>query len=360
MTGLQIVLTANLLLLLVSAVSGFSTGAGMGRMATKSTRLRQLASPEREEQYTSVPGLEQVIRPSITDKARTITHICTSGTLCTTSVMDGVEGAPFGSFVDYILDEIGWPVLLLSEQSLHSVNIKQNPLVSLFCQLPRSTGAPGLNRGPGASSQESQQQAAALSRVTIVGSIVPVAAEDLSAIKTAFTLVHPYADQIADSPKFSFCKIKPAKIYFSGGFGVMATWVDVPSYELARPDVLAQEVPTMLARLNVDKQGELYLLSKHFLGESEADVVRIQAIDRLGIDLRVKVGEFTDEYRLGFRNSVNSAEDAKSEVMKLFQEAWERESGFFYTDTLPPVTKYAEDILRSPSQQKGDGAGSKK
>ena len=115
--------------------------------------------------------------------------------------MEGVEGFPFGSYVDYILDENGWPVLLLSEQSLHTVNIKQNPQVSLFCQLPRS---------------QSQQTTAALSRVTIVGEIRPIEVEELSAIKLAFTLVHQYADQIADSPKFSFCKIKPMKIYFSG------------------------------------------------------------------------------------------------------------------------------------------------
>ena len=31
-------------------------------------------------------------------------------------------------------------------------------------------------------------------------------------------------------------------------------------------------------------------------------------------------GDYTDEYRVGFRHNVNSAEDAKSEVMKLFQE----------------------------------------
>ena len=32
--------------------------------------------------------------------------------------------------------------------------------------------------------------------------------------------------------------------------------------------------------------------------------------------------------------------------VKLFQEAWERENGYFFTDNLPPYTKYAEDILR--------------
>lgn len=154
--------------------------------------------------------------------------MCTSGTLCTTSVQDGVEGAPFGSYVDYILDQNGWPVLLLSEQSIHTVNLKAEPAVSLFAQLPRSRNS---------------QTTAALSRVSIIGKVEPLVEKDeLRQLSFAFTLVHPYAEQIVDSPKFSFYRIKPDKIYFSGGFGVMATWVDVTEYELARPDVLAQEV----------------------------------------------------------------------------------------------------------------------
>jgi len=274
---------------------------------------------------------QQAIRPSITDKARTITHVCVSGTLCTTAVVDDVKGFPFGSYVDYILDMNGWPVMLLGEQSLHTSNIKHNTEVSLFCQLPR---------------KQFGQSAAALSRVTVIGTVEPVPTEDLSPIKLAFTLVHNYADQIVDSPKFSFYRIKPMKIYFSGGFGVMATWVDVKEYEQARPDVLAQEVAVLLAKLNAEKQDELVLLCKHFLGLEQVDTVRIQATDRLGVDLRVQCGQYTDEYRVGFRHAVNSSEDAKSEIMKLFQEAWERSTGFFYTDSLPPTMKYAEDILR--------------
>ena len=41
------------------------------------------------------------------------------------------------------------------------------------------------------------------------------------------------------------------------------------------------------------------------------------------------------------------AEDAKSEVTKLFQESWERENGFFFAEDLPPIVNYAQDILRS-------------
>lgn len=60
---------------------------------TQNTKVLATSTPsDINEKYTAVPGLEQVIRPSITDKARTITHVCTSGTLCTTSVMDDVKG----------------------------------------------------------------------------------------------------------------------------------------------------------------------------------------------------------------------------------------------------------------------------
>lgn len=304
-----------------------------GQAATRHKAWATAIKGDPIEKYTSVPELTpfQSIRPSINDKARTITHVCTSGTLCTTSVEPGVEGTPFGSYVDYILDNNGWPVLLLSEQSLHTVNVKSNPSLSLFCQLPRS---------------HATQSAAALSRVTILGTIQPVEPEELSAIKMAFTIAHSYAIQIADSPKFSFYKIRPDKIYFSGGFGVMATWVDVKSYEMARPDVIAQEVPTMLSKINTEKQGELHLICKHFLGIDQLNSVRLQAIDRLGIDLRVSTGLFTDEYRVAFRHTVKTAEDAKSEVMKLFQEAWELDNGHVVMKDLPSMSKYAEDILR--------------
>ena len=179
-----------------------------------------------------------------------------------------------------------------------------------------------------------------------MGEVVKPNSDEISSLKFAFTLVHSYAEQIIDSPKFNIYKIKPTNIYFSGGFGVQGGWVDVAKYEDARPDVLAAEVPAMLSRINIDKQTELFMLCKHFLDLQDVDDVRIQAVDRLGVDLRVKSGDFTDEYRIGFRNEVTSSEDAKSELVKLFQESWERENGYFFTDDQPPVTKYAEDILR--------------
>ena len=47
------------------------------------------------------------LRPSTTDRARTITNVCGSGTLCTSSALPDMQGHPFGSYVDFITDENG-------------------------------------------------------------------------------------------------------------------------------------------------------------------------------------------------------------------------------------------------------------
>lgn len=51
-------------------------------------------------------------------------------------------------------------------------------------------------------------QSAALSRVTLVGRIVPVEKEELPPLKTAFSIVHSYSERLVESPKFSFCKVR--------------------------------------------------------------------------------------------------------------------------------------------------------
>ena len=65
------------------------------------------------------------IRLNVFEKARTVTSVCTSGTLCTVSSHEGIEGSPFGSFVDYVLDDEGNPVLLMNEMSMHTINIEK-------------------------------------------------------------------------------------------------------------------------------------------------------------------------------------------------------------------------------------------
>lgn len=216
------------------------------------------------------------VRPSITDRTRTIAHVCTTGTLCTTSSNKDIAGIPFGSYVDYILNEQGWPIVLLNVNAVHTQNIEKSNKVSLFIQLPK------LPYG---------QTMAAVSRVTMMGTVQKICDDDvLNPIKFAFLLVHPHTEAIIDSSKFQFYEVQPLKIFFAGGFGVSSDWVNVSEYEQARPDIIANEVTSILSRINLEKQPELKLLCKHFLDIAVCDQIRIQSIDRLGIDLRVRKG----------------------------------------------------------------------
>ena len=140
-----------------------------------------------------------------------------------------IVDAPFGSHVDFVLDSSGSPILLMNEISMHTVNIDQSAkgsgtLVTLFAQLPVGEGQ-------------------SVSRVSVTGTIakVPETSEELEAMKMSFSIAHSYYDQIASSPKFSFYKLTPVKIYYVGGFGVQSSWVDIKDYESAQADIIAKE-----------------------------------------------------------------------------------------------------------------------
>lgn len=303
---------------------------------------------------TTVPNLNN-IRLNVNEKARTVTSICTSGTLCTVSSHEGIEGAPFGSFVDYVLDDQGNPVLLMNDMSMHTINIQKQQQndpsapVTLFCQL----GSTAFGR----SSKGTQD----VSRCSLTGTLerIPSNAEDMDAIRMRYSLTHAYADQVMDSPKFSFYRLIPSKIYFVGGFGVLAKWVEPGDYHLAAPDILARDAADIVSRINRDHGEDLRLTAQHMLQvENQIEKVRLTNVDRLGMDIRVtsQMGTRrnklqTDEFRIGFRIPVISVEDAKSEILKVFQEAWEKGNGFSWDDgedapgSNVPIIKIAADSL---------------
>lgn len=288
------------------------------------------------------------IRLNVEEKAKTVISVCKSGTLCTKSKSEGIDGAPFGSFVDYVLDGEGNPILLMNEMSMHTLNIASDPggLVTLFAQLS------------GKKSEENIGQD--VSRCSITGTVQkidPDTAEDLNSIRMKYSIKHAYADQVMDSPKFAFYRLIPKKVYFVGGFGVLAKWIPVEQYREAAADILASEAADIVSKLNAGHTEDLYLTAKHLLGLNEIEMIRVTNIDRLGMDMRVTTkGKRrnklrTDEFRIGFRIPVISVEDAKSEVLKIFQESWEKGNGLDWgeEETAPgadiPYANIAADDL---------------
>jgi putative heme iron utilization protein len=290
------------------------------------------------------------IRLNVNEKARTVTSVCTSGTLCTLSTHEGMEGAPFGSFVDYVLDDRGNPILLMNDMSMHTLNIHQTEaatgkpaVVTLFTQLA-----------------EAKKGLQDVSRCSLTGKLIKMDTQDpdMDTVRMRYSLTHAYADQVMDSPKFSFYRLEPSKIYFVGGFGVLAKWVDPSDYQEAAPDILASSAADIVEQINRDHGEDLRLTARHLLGVgTEIERIRMTSVDRLGMDIRVtsqlstrRNKLQTDEFRIGFRIPVQSVEDAKSEILKVFQEAWEKGNGFSWGDEEAPgesvpIMKIAADSL---------------
>jgi len=293
------------------------------------------------------------LRLNVNEKARTVASVCTSGTLCTVSGHDGIEGAPFGSYVDYVLDDQGNLVTLMNDMSMHTINIEKNALnndgdgtsnlVTVFTQL----------------ASETAEQSQDVSRCSFTCRVekIPDDAEDMDAIRMRYSLTHVYADQVMDSPKFAFYRLIPEKIYYVGGFGVMAKWVNVEDYAAATPDILSKEANLIVKKLNREFKSDLQGMAHQLLGVENLEDIRVTNVDRLGMDVRVTRQHetrrnklMTDEYRIGFRIPVISVEDAKSEILKVFQEAWEKGQGFDWGDaeepgSTVPIVKIAADSL---------------
>ena len=212
------------------------------------------------------------IRPTLADCARTVAHVCKSGTLSTISE----NGHPLGSPVDYVLSKDGHPMFFFSKST--SI-LPKDPRASFFCKMPL----------------EYEHISSLSSRSTsIQGELIPVSKKEANSLKITFSLTHPhYTDHLCNNDDIFFVKLKPSNVLFlAGDFGAKPVSLGVPDYEAACPDILAQEVPFLLPRLNIERQYELRLLCKHIL-EIPEDVyaVSLQAIDKLGIDIRVVRGK---------------------------------------------------------------------
>ena len=118
-----------------------------------------------------------VIQLSPLERARTVAQVAHSGTFCTlSSEAERGNVQPFGSHVDFILDDGGAPVFLVSDQSVHTLNVDVDPSASLFVQMPLFTLS---------------TPAAALSRVTLMGKVCAVTApEELRDLKNAYVTQH--------------------------------------------------------------------------------------------------------------------------------------------------------------------------
>jgi putative heme iron utilization protein len=238
--------------------------------------------------------------PTHAEYARSLAATYVRGTL---STLDD-EGHPFGSVVLYVLDDRGQPVMLLSELAEHTKNIRRDGRASV---LVSSTVMPG-------------DDPMALPRVTIIGSLLPVADDELPALRERFLAEHPSAENYVEFGDFGWWRLVLDSVRFVGGYGRMS-WVDVDSYMHVQADPLARHGDSIMAHMNTDHADANLAYARAQATSADATSARMVAVDRLGFDLLATTPRGLQPARVNFDEPVETPDEVRKAVVALLARA---------------------------------------
>jgi putative heme iron utilization protein len=255
------------------------------------------ARAETERTLAATPGIRG--EPSDAERSRTLIESVRTAALATL----GEGGFPFGSLVSHAVDEVGRPLLLLSDLAEHSRNLAADPRASLMAT-ESGAGDP-----------------LALARVTVIGSVAEVPAGEREAVLERYRGVHPGAfySGFAD---FRLYRLDVASVRYVGGFGRMS-WVGADEYEAAEPDPLRPHAAGILEHMNADHAEALVLYCRAFGGRPETAVARMVTVDRYGFAMLARDTPDGDDtaVRLPFGKQVDTTADVRAVMIDLLRRA---------------------------------------
>jgi putative heme iron utilization protein len=202
------------------------------------------------------------------------------------------EGAPFGSLVDYITDQDGCPVILISALAEHTKNIESDPRVSLVVFTPGDN----VQANP---------------RLTLMGKAQHIGLDPAGHMRSRYLRYFPQAEQYL-ALDFSFHRIEIEQIRFIGGFGDVR-WIDSSPF-MAPANSLAEDEAGILNNINTQPEALQSLCQPRF-GALPVKV-ELTGIDCDGFDVRA------DEklLRFEFGIPVLSAQDIKDAIESMINQ----------------------------------------
>lgn len=127
------------------------------------------------------------------------------------------SGYPFGSVTTFIADEIGEPIIYISDLAQHTQNIHGNPKVSVIIN---KTGKKDINTG---------------ARLTLLGDAKPIDESEFEHISQAFWSRFPSSEGYQNTHDFEFFRIHVKHLRYIGGFGKIH-WLPVDQFMLEKID----------------------------------------------------------------------------------------------------------------------------
>lgn len=155
------------------------------------------------------------------------------GVLSTTS--QKFPSYPYGSFVDFVTDQMGRPVILISALAEHTHNIVHHPHVSLAVHDPG-------------------EQAQAMPRLTLLGEAKLLGPDDAHHIRSRYLRYFPEAEPYL-ALDFAFYRIEPQHMRYIAGFA-QAVWVSATDF-LALGNHLADSEQDLLQQVQNGRQANL-------------------------------------------------------------------------------------------------------
>ncbi len=230
--------------------------------------------------------------------ARRLLRSVPAASLATLAAQDG--GWPYASLVTLAVDHDGTPILLLSELSDHTRNLKADARASLL--LDATAGL--ANRMAG-------------ERLTLTGRLAPAPAERRERFRRRFLARHPGAVHYEGFSDFAYWSMTLNRAHLVGGFA-KARWLDAAEVLVPLPSgyTLAEAEPGIVEHMNQDHREAIDVYANH-LARREGYGWRMTGIDREGVDLR-RSGETA---RVSFPTPVDDAAAAKEALIALVAKA---------------------------------------
>jgi heme iron utilization protein len=256
---------------------------------------------EAEQTLLTTRGL--VGEPSDAERSRTLLAYGRFGSLATTSI--DPPGYPFGSLVGFAVDEVGRPVLCLSDLAEHSRNLLDCACASLMVTEAGDASTDPLARG----------------RVTLIGDLLTLEGQARNVAQRLYRAAHPSAFY-SDFDDFRYYRLQIVAVRYVGGFGRMS-WVGATEYAAAEPDPLNPHIQRIVEHMNADHADALVAYCRVFGDLPETGSARMVHIDRYGFDMLAgDTGEGDRQaVRIGFGQLVDTPDEVRAIMIGLLSEA---------------------------------------
>jgi putative heme iron utilization protein len=234
------------------------------------------------------------------EEARTLVAAARSGSLASLSE----DGTPWASIIAFGVTGAGEPVLVVSTMAEHGRNLAREPRCSVAIAEPVPEGDDPLDRA----------------RVTLAGRVIVPEGGEADAALEAHARHYPFARGYATYADFTTYVLRVERVRWVGGFARMST-VEAADYATADIDATAPGAAAARQHLNDDHSDSLLLWAQTLGGYSDALEATCEAIDRYGVDLRVKTPRGQAPVRVGFAKPVQSPGDLRDATVAIAKAA---------------------------------------